>query len=101
VEIVKSFYQAFGDSGFFAFYTAVGCASLVFYVNIVETNGLTLEELSAGRSSGSSNMGVRDAQEEYHDFEIPNVQVDKMQDDAITLAHTTHGIPTIKAASIL
>lgn len=95
-----SLYQAFGDSGFFAFYTAVGFASLVFYVNIVETNGLTLEELSAGRS-GSTNMGVHDTQEEYHDFEIPNIQVDKMQDDAFTLAHITHRVPTIKAASIL
>jgi sugar porter (SP) family MFS transporter len=83
-----SLYQVFGDSGFFAFYTAVGFASLVFYVSIVETSGLTLEELSAGRR-GSNNFGAPDEQEEYHDFEIANVQLDKMmQDDTIQLSHS-------------
>jgi sugar porter (SP) family MFS transporter len=74
-----SLYQAFGDSGFFAFYTLVGFGSLLFYVSIVETSGQTLEELSAGRS-GSDNTGVRDAQDEYHEFEIPHVEEEKMQD---------------------
>jgi hypothetical protein len=41
-------------------------------------------------------MGVHDGQqEEYHDFEIPNVRVDKMQDDT----PITHRVPTIKAAT--